>query len=732
MSVRRIVSPAWLVTALLVHLMVASAWGQNYPAMVYGAKRSIGPGTTWQVATHTSPAWVIHIIEVDLEHRGIDLQAQYKAEGLTFERTSSIAARTDALAAVNAAFFDGQGNSVSYGEVDGTVRHGNAVPRSVFGLTGNHNARLTMPKVASTTPDPPDASFAEVLDAIGGLGRLVRNGVVDIDREGAPSGFDTGRNPRTLLGWQASPRRVWLVTVDGRQTASVGMTFDEAARLLVDLGCQHGMNYDGGGSTTAWVRGRVVNSPSDGSERSVVNAWCVVPAYTIDNTDEEFSTQGGWSTSNQVGFYDRGSLIASGGDGSSRVTWRPNLHVAGTYKVYAWWAAASNRSTAARYFINHRDGVFQAIVDQTAQGGQWNLLGEFPFQPGTEGHVSLSNLAQAGTFVSADAVRFVHLKRLIQRWRVNVQDYPWFQNDGATRAFAWNPATGNAVVGSHTAGGGVFALSGSDGAVVRQLGGSAELVRALEFGAAATTRSGRIFVCNIQTAAGQPSRVHFWSSETASAPVTLETPAPARVGDSMDAFEDDAGNIVVVLNGSQGTVNPTLLRWRYAAATRTWSADTLVTSGNPETTTNRRMVTLVPNAAGTDYEIWVKGLSGGQVRYSSTGAYLGAQFSVGTGTTSNFYRGSLEGQTVEYMASGPYNGSGTVTLHDARDGFGLETAALSHANTNSNASGRLAVGVRQRQLIVFSGITNNSLILYESAEPSLVPPAATSGFVTLY
>jgi len=32
------------------------------------------------------------------------------------------------------------------------------------------------------------------------------------------------------------------------------------------------MNLDGGGSSTLWLGGKIMNSPSDGRERSVANA----------------------------------------------------------------------------------------------------------------------------------------------------------------------------------------------------------------------------------------------------------------------------------------------------------------------------------------------------------------------------------------------------------------------------------------------------------------------------
>ena len=77
------------------------------------------------------------------------------------------------------------------------------------------------------------------------------------------AGFDTTRHPRTLIGTDRQGA-IWLVTVDGRQPSiSLGMSFDELKGLARRLGLHSALNLDGGGSTTMWVKGDVVNSPSD-------------------------------------------------------------------------------------------------------------------------------------------------------------------------------------------------------------------------------------------------------------------------------------------------------------------------------------------------------------------------------------------------------------------------------------------------------------------------------------
>lgn len=86
---------------------------------------------------------------------------------------------------------------------------------------------------------------------------------------------DSNRAPRTALGLAGS--RVWFVVVDGRQPATaIGMSHHELAGFMQRLGCTDALNLDGGGSSTLWYEGRVVNHPSDGALRPVGNALVLI------------------------------------------------------------------------------------------------------------------------------------------------------------------------------------------------------------------------------------------------------------------------------------------------------------------------------------------------------------------------------------------------------------------------------------------------------------------------
>ena len=69
-----------------------------------------------------------------------------------------------------------------------------------------------------------------------------------------------------------------MITVDGRTESSGGIGLQDLAEYLLSLGATDAMNLDGGGSTTMFVDGKVVNHPSDKEgERKVSDAILVTP-----------------------------------------------------------------------------------------------------------------------------------------------------------------------------------------------------------------------------------------------------------------------------------------------------------------------------------------------------------------------------------------------------------------------------------------------------------------------
>ncbi len=139
------------------------------------------------------------------------------------------------------------------------------------GLGAAQLADLPIGSRATVTASIPDPYAV----AISGESVLLRRGrVVATD--------DVYLHPRTAIGIDRDTGKVILVAVDGRQETSRGLTLVELARLLRRLGAESALNFDGGGSTTIAGLGRdhtdlrVLNSPSDGSQRSIPEGLAVL------------------------------------------------------------------------------------------------------------------------------------------------------------------------------------------------------------------------------------------------------------------------------------------------------------------------------------------------------------------------------------------------------------------------------------------------------------------------
>ncbi len=107
----------------------------------------------------------------------------------------------------------------------------------------------------NTIPD-----WQNVNHIISGGPYLVKNGDVFVDISEQKLNAIGGRNPRTAVGYTKDNNLI-IVTVDGREKSSIGMTLTELAYLMKSIGCTNAMNLDGGGSTVLYVNGRVVNQP---------------------------------------------------------------------------------------------------------------------------------------------------------------------------------------------------------------------------------------------------------------------------------------------------------------------------------------------------------------------------------------------------------------------------------------------------------------------------------------
>ena len=125
----------------------------------------------------------------------------------------------------------------------------------------------------------------------------------------------------------------------------------------------------------------------------------------IDNGSGAFSCSATWATGTSAGKYGADYRWRSTAAVSDAATWTPNITASGSWTVYAWWVAGTNRSPNSAYQIHTTGGDTNVYVNQQANGGKWVSLGSHSL--GTGGYwVKKSCWATTGYVVVADAIKW--------------------------------------------------------------------------------------------------------------------------------------------------------------------------------------------------------------------------------------------------------------------------------------------------------------------------------------
>ena len=417
--------------------------GKNFPNIKYTSPERVGAGVTFRRATEESKHWEICIVEVDLSNPNVDIEVLNPIEK-PLETTSKQATAANAIAAVNGTFFNME-NAQYFGfhkadskivrcykpatsfVRDPTDPDDNTEPAPpfkqpwyAFGLWGPLNKK---PLMEAITPCGESVSgnkdWSKTIDVLSSYPNLVKDGKIDYDQvNGTLFGWEKVTAQRTWLGFDTKTNKLYFVTVDGRinepkqgEKARVGMTCLEEAQFLLDLGCDYGLNYDGGGSTTCWVNGEVKNHLIM-PERPVATVWAIIPANIVDNQAKECGKTGAsWKEGEYSDSYYLNSLKIGTDDKATTVAWKPNLEEKGSYDVFVWYPEDVEQSDSVTYKVVDDKGEHEVKVNQRRGGGQWNKLGSYSFSPGSKGHVSVSNAALSSGYFLTDAVKFLYKKQ---------------------------------------------------------------------------------------------------------------------------------------------------------------------------------------------------------------------------------------------------------------------------------------------------------------------------------
>ena len=223
--------------------------------------------------------------------------------------------------------------------------------------------------------------WANVENAVGGGPRLLANGQTLID--GASEGFDINftdhPNPRTAVGVSRDGHRLLIVTVDGRQAISRGVTLAELAAIMKRYGAWNAMNFDGGGSTVMSVAGLTVSNPSGtGEERPVADM------LTIDSDAPRFHQPSAAPGQNVVAV--RSAPLLVGTVTPLSITSGDGRTVAGDNSSVLWQGSATGGIgfiNQKGYFIAQKPGTGMAYALYRGQGYwvQLTVIAPAPLAP---------------------------------------------------------------------------------------------------------------------------------------------------------------------------------------------------------------------------------------------------------------------------------------------------------------------------------------------------------------
>lgn len=207
----------------------------------------------------------VSILEVN-QRRNLIFDIAYDTSKLIV--TSDFGKQAGAIAALNGTFFDmSNGGSVDYLRADRKTINENRLGKGDQRALHQKSALVfNQGKISiakwNEKPNWEHSIDAEALMVSGPL--LILNQIEE--KLDTTNSFNKTRHPRTAVAI-TKRGRILLITVDGRNINSEGLSLFELAKILRWLNAKDAINLDGGGSTTLWINNYksngVVNFPSD-------------------------------------------------------------------------------------------------------------------------------------------------------------------------------------------------------------------------------------------------------------------------------------------------------------------------------------------------------------------------------------------------------------------------------------------------------------------------------------
>ena len=166
-----------------------------------------------------------------------------------------IAKRYDALAAINGGGFEDEGGVGNGGTPVGLVISEGKLMHT--GKDRNYNITVGFDQnniMVISKMSANDAKKKGIRDAMTFGPRLIVNG-----EPANVKGQSSGLNPRTAIG-QRADGAVLMLVIDGRQASSLGATYSDLIKVMLEYGAINAINLDGGSSSLIYYRGEYLNN----------------------------------------------------------------------------------------------------------------------------------------------------------------------------------------------------------------------------------------------------------------------------------------------------------------------------------------------------------------------------------------------------------------------------------------------------------------------------------------
>ncbi|MFC1676089.1 Ig-like domain-containing protein [Planctomycetota bacterium] len=150
-----------------------------------------------------------------------------------------------------------------------------------------------------------------------------------------------------------------------------------------------------------------VPDPNDPNDRQyyITNTYSWSPSFELVGSWTQYQNYPDPDVQNE--YFKENYNSSSAGTGSDTAMWYFSIPEAGEYQILGWWPALGSNASNAPYTVTHVGGQSTVPMNQSINGRQWNLIGEYDFDV-NDYTVVLTDAASSGNVI-ADGLRISHV-----------------------------------------------------------------------------------------------------------------------------------------------------------------------------------------------------------------------------------------------------------------------------------------------------------------------------------